>query len=270
MSRFLSGPATSRFHSRSASDGETLQTDVMRFMAILGLCLTAIFALVRTLPLDGVEAQGKSEIESDTKFETVHLKKQVRQLQQQLQSARIESMKANQLIKDARRRVRDNGHSQARKETPPVPMPIVDSSPLSRPVPVKDPHNRNPEIDSEQGFSLRFESAYVLETLIQNGMVVFFAMRDRKAWRLLGGKNGPGFVDTAFPHRFHEMSPDTVPDVYLDFFEKVAPMGTESPPVWGVLLPEETETRIQILVNGGTGGILVISEKGDVAQRRDG
>jgi len=37
-----------------------------------------------------------------------------------------------------------------------------------------------------------------------------------------------------------------------------------------VLLPEETETRIQILVNGGTGGILVISEKGDVAQRRDG
>ena len=270
MSRFLSGPATSRFHSRSASDGETLQTDVMRFMAILGLCLTAIFALVRTLPLDGVEAQGKSEIESDTKFETVHLKKQVRQLQQQLQSARIESMKANQLIKDARRRVRDNGQSQARKKIPPVPKQIVDSSPLSRPVPAKDPRNRNPDIDSEQGFSLRFESAYALERLIQNGAVVFFAMRDRKAWRLLGGKNGPGFVDTAFPHRFHEMSPNTVPDVYLDFFKRVVPVGIGTPLVWGVHLPEDTETRIRTLVNGGTGGILVISEKGEVAQRRGG
>jgi hypothetical protein len=32
------------------SDTETLQTDVMRFMAILGLCLTAVFALVQSLP----------------------------------------------------------------------------------------------------------------------------------------------------------------------------------------------------------------------------
>jgi len=270
MSRFLSGPAASRFHSRSASDGETLQTDVMRFMAILGFCLTAIFALVRTLPLDGMEAQGKSEIESETKFETVHLEKQVRQLQQQLQSVRIASVKANQPFKDARRRIRDNGESLARKETPPAPKPIVQSSPLLRPVSVPDPRNGNSEIDAEQGFSLRFESAYVLETLIRNSTVVFFAMQDRKAWRLLGGKNGPGFVDTAFPDRFHEMSPDTVPDAYLYLFEKVAPTGTESPPVWGVLLPEETEARIRILVNGGTGGILVISKKGRVAQRRGG
>ena len=29
-----------------------LQTDVMRFMAILGLCLVAIFALVQSLPME--------------------------------------------------------------------------------------------------------------------------------------------------------------------------------------------------------------------------
>ena len=32
-----------------------LQTDVMRFMAILSLCLVAIFALVQSIPLAPVE-----------------------------------------------------------------------------------------------------------------------------------------------------------------------------------------------------------------------
>ncbi len=35
---------------RSGEDMEHLQTDVMRFMAILGFCLVAIFALVRSIP----------------------------------------------------------------------------------------------------------------------------------------------------------------------------------------------------------------------------
>lgn len=36
---------------READTGEALQSDVMRFMAILALCLVAIFALVQSLPL---------------------------------------------------------------------------------------------------------------------------------------------------------------------------------------------------------------------------
>ena len=34
-----------------------LQTDVMRFMAILALCLVAIFALVQSIPLSPVAAE---------------------------------------------------------------------------------------------------------------------------------------------------------------------------------------------------------------------
>lgn len=40
-----------RYRGR-VDDGEALQTDVMRFMAILGLCLTAVFALVQSLPME--------------------------------------------------------------------------------------------------------------------------------------------------------------------------------------------------------------------------
>jgi hypothetical protein len=37
------------------SDTDALQTDVMRFMSILGLCLMALFALVQTIPLQDTE-----------------------------------------------------------------------------------------------------------------------------------------------------------------------------------------------------------------------
>jgi hypothetical protein len=47
-------PLRSTAYSRTAgtgSDTDDLQTDVMRFMSILGLCLMAVFALVQSLPL---------------------------------------------------------------------------------------------------------------------------------------------------------------------------------------------------------------------------
>ena len=50
------------FYRRRTANGsqgnevEALQTDVMRFIAILGICLMVIFALVQSLP---VSSQGK-------------------------------------------------------------------------------------------------------------------------------------------------------------------------------------------------------------------
>ncbi|MCP4288576.1 MAG: hypothetical protein GY792_29835 [Gammaproteobacteria bacterium] len=40
-----------RNYAGTGSDTDALQTDVMRFMSILGLCLMAVFALVQSLPL---------------------------------------------------------------------------------------------------------------------------------------------------------------------------------------------------------------------------
>ena len=34
-----------------SADSESLQADVMRFMAIISMCLVAIFALVQSIPL---------------------------------------------------------------------------------------------------------------------------------------------------------------------------------------------------------------------------
>ena len=45
-------PATTR---STGSDTDELQTDVMRFMSILGLCLMAVFALVQSIPVQDQE-----------------------------------------------------------------------------------------------------------------------------------------------------------------------------------------------------------------------
>jgi hypothetical protein len=48
----------------TGSDTDALQTDVMRFMSILGLCLMAVFALVQSIPLqETVVIQAESEQE---------------------------------------------------------------------------------------------------------------------------------------------------------------------------------------------------------------
>jgi hypothetical protein len=51
MSNLPWNTALSTPHDLGASETEALQTDIMRFLAILGLCLMAIFALVQSIPL---------------------------------------------------------------------------------------------------------------------------------------------------------------------------------------------------------------------------
>jgi len=68
------------------TDMEMLQTDVMRFMAILGLCLTAIFALVQTFPRTPVQA-APALPETDSTAAHEALQSKLQQLQQALRSA---------------------------------------------------------------------------------------------------------------------------------------------------------------------------------------
>ena len=72
--------STLNYNSRSASSDavEMLQTDVMRFFAILCLCLMAIFALVKALPL--------AQSEQPTIAEPADLREEVRSLQIQIAS----------------------------------------------------------------------------------------------------------------------------------------------------------------------------------------
>ena len=66
------------------NDVEMLQTDVMRFFAILALCLMAIFALVKALPMAPRADQPVITPSDDLRAEAHSLQKQIALLKEKL------------------------------------------------------------------------------------------------------------------------------------------------------------------------------------------
>jgi hypothetical protein len=67
----------------AGSDTDALQTDVMRFMSIIGLCLMAVFALVQGIPL-------QEPVKPVPPVKTAGIRQEVRAQQQQLQELQTE------------------------------------------------------------------------------------------------------------------------------------------------------------------------------------
>jgi hypothetical protein len=79
-------------------DTEALQTDVMRFMAIIGLCLMAVFALVQGIPVQekGKTAQSAQAARLREEIRVQQLK--VQELQLELQGLEVEIQRAQQQL----------------------------------------------------------------------------------------------------------------------------------------------------------------------------
>lgn len=75
----------------SGNDTDALQTDVMRFLSILGLCLMAVFALVQSIP---VQETARPEPEPDTR----HLQRKIRLQQERMQALQEELQHLNEDI----------------------------------------------------------------------------------------------------------------------------------------------------------------------------
>ncbi|MBU0733292.1 MAG: hypothetical protein KKG10_03985, partial [Proteobacteria bacterium] len=55
-------------------ENETLQTDILRFLAIIGFCLMAVFALVQAIPVTGANQNTVIEdLEHDAKAQAREL-----------------------------------------------------------------------------------------------------------------------------------------------------------------------------------------------------
>jgi hypothetical protein len=69
--------------SAASSDTDALQTDVMRFMSIIGLCLMAVFALVQGIP---VQEPGKPV----AAMQAARIRQEIQEQQQQLRALQVE------------------------------------------------------------------------------------------------------------------------------------------------------------------------------------
>ena len=253
----------SRGGDAEAGGAADLQTDVMRFMAILSLCLMAIFAIVQSIPLaptPPVPTQPKAESEPESKQP---------QPQQELVSESPASIVQEDeiiLTRPAPARLVPRRESIALQRPKPAPVrsaeakevavapeePVKEETPVAEAAPV------------EEGFSLRFETDAALTRLVARQLVGFYAITPEKSLRMNITGDDISFWPASLPGRYHEMDESTVPGNVLAAYLN----SNQSRDVkWGVTLPISMSQELNGYLSSETGGSLIIAANGQIDLR---
>ena len=219
-----------------AGGAADLQTDIMRFMAILALCLMAIFALVQSIPL-------APQPVPETPVMHVQPEPLPAPVPEPAEEMRVMKLEPETRAVVLTRPVR----TTERPEPTPAPP---EATPLQATPP------------AEEGFTLRFESDQALMRLVAASQVGFYAIADQRAMRMTVSESRISFWDASTPNSFHEMESNTVPAAVVTALER---SGTASNGVaWGVTLPGKLRTQLDELMHSSTGGALVIGADGNL------
>jgi flagellar biosynthesis GTPase FlhF len=107
-------PSTS---AAAGSDTDALQTDVMRFMSIIGLCLMAVFALVQGIPLQEPGKPAQPSQPARLREEISLQQQQLRELQAELQILKSSMARTRQHLTSAKEQLQQaNGQAQQARE----------------------------------------------------------------------------------------------------------------------------------------------------------
>lgn len=218
-----------------------LQTDVMRFMAILALCLVAIFALVQSIPL---APKNETQLPEKTSENTPQ------------EMPRTETPPNTQLEAEPDiKLIRPEPKTLPREEAPPIlqrphaaSIEKIEASPVEREPP-------------REGFTLRFEDDVALTRLVARNEVGLYAILPDKSYRMNVNRGQFSFWPASMPNQFHEMDEMTVPTSVIDAFRTSRAAGTQGLK-WGVTIPSTTSSRLEQYLREESGGELVIDVHG--------
>jgi hypothetical protein len=205
-----------------------LQTDVMRFMAILSLCLVAIFALVQSMPVAPP----------------------VLPVPEAVVEAVAEPVPDPQVVDTPKMVTLTRPKWVAKYEPRPAP---VEEAPAEEVAALAD---------EAEGFTLRFESDTALTRLVAASQVGVYAIEGERARRMTVSESRISFWDASLPNSFHEMDASTVPSPVLD---ALARTGVDAGSIsWGVTLPGKLKGQLDGLMQEHRGGSLVIGTNGNI------
>jgi hypothetical protein len=217
-----------------------LQTDIMRFMAILSLCLVAIFALVQSIPLTPAEPLPMDQEPAPTPV--------VQETAPPEPSPAPEPVAAPK-PKPVEKAVTLTRPTWQPRSTPKIPVqaaPIV----VAEAEPEKD------------GFTLRFASDAALTRAVAAHHVGLYALGADQARRMTVSESRISFWDASTPNAFHEMEASTVPAAVI---EALVRTGAATEDVsWGVTLPGKMKAQLDSLMQDHAGGSLIIGAVGDI------
>jgi len=207
-------------------------------MAILSLCLVAIFALVQSMPM-------APQVEPAPVPEPV-----IEQTQIATPAPTPESppeAKAEAVIL-----TRPKLKPRIPRQAAAVPEAALATAAEPSAIPAQEP----------EGFILRFESDAALMRLVAAGQVGVYAIEDERARRMKVSESRISFWDASAPNSFHEMEVSTVP---LPVVDALARTGADTDKMrWGVTLPGKLKGQLDGLMQDHRGGSLVIGSNGDI------
>ena len=235
-----------------------LQTDIMRFMAILSLCLVAIFALVQSIPLTPVEPQPAPEpVVSEPEPAPAPAPAQ--------EPVVTPEPERTVILKRPKWVPKYTPAKREPVETPvePIPEPIPEAIPEPEPVAVEPEPAPPPPAEPEQGgFTLRFASDAALTRAVAAHHVGLYALEPERAKRMTVSESRISFWDASMPNTFHEMETGTVPQAVIQALARTG-MATDKVS-WGVTLPGRMKSQLDALMQEHRGGSLIINASGDI------
>jgi hypothetical protein len=250
----------------------------MRFMAILALCLVAIFALVQSLP---IEAQPRTPATAAVVEARPEIPEEIVPEPQAppptttpdpVAKPAVEPPEpARAIVLTRPKWVSTFQPRQQFAEAPIVePQPEIAESPAAKPAvettpaPVPEAPPAAPPVAEQEGFTLRFESDIALTRLVATGQVGFYAIDADRAQRMTVSASRISFWNASTPNSFHEMDAATVPRSVVD---ALARTGANAEVVdWGVTLPGKLSGQLGTLMQQHTGGSLVIRADGNLTR----
>jgi hypothetical protein len=243
-----------------AGGAADLQTDIMRFMAILALCLVAIFALVQSIPLiPEAPAESTASAAPPPPVEETRPEPAPAPATEPLEAPAEEPVRLT--------RPKWNSTFVAR-QPPELPAAEASPSPTPEPAPVTEtavtpaPPTTTPPKPESRGFTLRFESDHALTRLVATGKVGLYAIGDGRSQRMTVSESRISFWDASTPNAFHEMEDSTVPRPVVDALGR---SGVNTASIdWGVTLPGKLKQQLDTLMRQHTGGALVIGLDGNL------
>lgn len=246
----------------AADDDSELQADVMRFVAIVALCIVAISSIVEDADRAHRETQ-TAELAAPPRTQSLVEPPPPSEVP-------VEPVVA---VPEPAKRI-----DPPMVPAPPVPPPVsatvrtggvapitppVESAPkTAAPVDPADEPVPTDTVVPEKGFTLRFESDAALLRLVARGDAALYLFDRDAVLRLAFAQEGPRFQAAPQPGQFHAITPDTVPNVLKDV---AAESGHEVDSlVWGVTLPESTTAALAEILRQHDGGLLIIRANGRV------
>ena len=253
MSRSPLAYPLTRSADTDAGGAADLQTDIMRFMAILSMCLLAIFALVQSIPLAPVEPAPAPDVVELPHEPVVATAQPITATVQPVEATRPPAG-ASLPAKVPEKSINlthpkwESSYKQAK------PNPVASELPPTEPP--------TPETPEEQGFTLRFASDAALMRAVAAQHVGLYAIDQGRARRMTVSDSRISFWDASTPGAFHEMEAGTVPLPVVDALDRAG--GVTGNVSWGVTLPGRMKAQLDELLHAHRGGSLIITADGDI------